>query len=122
MTTDNSPPLGDSRPLSQEEPDAEYAEWTSRATKHMREKEIAWTRAGYCYAWIDPEPTFCTVSEWSTLFDRDGDFAFPDPTTPCTRILRFSLLGGGQIRVLERFRACRPFWKGLHQSGAQKSS
>jgi Family of unknown function (DUF6011) len=86
----------------------------------MREKELAWTKAGYCYAWmIDPEPTFCVAADWSMLFVDEPDvhtfprpvlYAFPDPATPCTRILRFSLLGGGQIRTQEHFEATRPDW------------
>jgi hypothetical protein len=112
MTTDNSLPPGDSRPTP-EEVEADVAEWTSWCAEHMREKEIAWTKAGYCYAWIDPEPTFCVAAHWSMLFDSDNNWAFPDPTTPGRRILRFSLLGGGQIRALECFRACRPLFEGF---------
>jgi hypothetical protein len=64
----------------------------------MREKEREWSSKEFCYSWIDPEPTFCPVSDWSTLFDKNFEPAFPDPRNPCKRIMRFSLLGGGQIR------------------------
>jgi hypothetical protein len=65
---------------------------------------------GWCISWIDPEPTWATVSDWSMLFQKETlEYVFPDPDEPCIRILRFSLLGGGQIRAMENFK--RYHWK-----------
>ena len=86
------------------------AQWAEPCLKHNREKEVEWSGLGYSFAWIDPEPVWCTAADWSMLFDKNYELAFPDPATPCTRILRFSLLGGGQTRSTERFQAVPPDW------------
>jgi Family of unknown function (DUF6011) len=77
--------------------------WRRSTLRHMQEKQGEWERKGLCFSWIDPEPTYCTASDWSTLLTPDVEEAFPDPKTPCIRIIRFSLLGGGQIRTIEHF-------------------
>src|ERR1700737_1162643 len=88
------------RDRTQEEMDSDFSK---SVIKDMREKETEWIKRGYCFSWIDPEPTWMTVSDWSMLFTNDNkyDQAFPDPEKPCVRIMRFSLLGGGQIRTIE---------------------
>jgi hypothetical protein len=85
--------------------DEDEVGWRESCTQYMREKEAECLQKGYCFSWIDPEPTFCPASDYSLLFTKDGnyDIAFPNPDEPCTRILRFSLLGGGQIRAIEDF-------------------
>jgi hypothetical protein len=92
--------------------DQNVVDWSESCIECVRGKEIEWNRKAYCFSWIDPEPTFCPASDWSMLFTKDGnwDIAFPDPTEPCVRILRFSLLGGGQIRVIENFVAIPAHW------------
>src|SRR6516225_4221959 len=85
----------------QRELDAHERAWRRSALRHMQEKQDEWEQKGLCFSWIDPEPTYCTVSDWSMLFipdSPDAEHAFPDPQNPCIRIIRFSLLGGGQIR------------------------
>ena len=79
--------------------------WRRSALRRMQEKQDEWEQKALCFSWIDPEPTYCTVSDWSMLFtpDAGAEHAFPDPKTPCIRIIRFSLLGGGQIRTIEHF-------------------
>jgi hypothetical protein len=78
--------------------------WRRYTLRHMQEMQDEWEQRGLCFSWIDPEPTYCTVSDWSMLLTPDVEEAFPDPKTPGIRIIRFSLLGGGQIRTTERFR------------------
>ena len=73
------------------------------AIQRMQGKQDEWQQKGLCFSWIDPEPTYCTVSDRSMLFTPDGKDAFPDPGTPCRRIIRFSLLGGRQIRTIEHY-------------------
>ena len=43
------------------------------------------------------EPTYMPADEWSLYAD------IPDPTAPCDRIIRFDLIGGGQIKSIEQF-------------------
>jgi hypothetical protein len=87
-------------------------QWRQGVIDHMREMETKWQSSGWCFAWIDPEPTYCEAGDWRFLFDNDGNYthAFPAPAEPCNRIMRFSLLGGGQIRTTERFKATPADW------------
>jgi hypothetical protein len=96
--------------MSTPEIEAEAAQWVQWCADHMREKENEWTGHRYHFAWIDREPTFCTVSNWHMLFANNCELAFPNPAAPCKRILRFSLLGGGQIRTIEHFKANTLNW------------
>jgi Family of unknown function (DUF6011) len=58
-----------------------------------------WRAHGKVFAWIDQQPTWISAADW-TDYGCDGGFP-PDPTAPCRRRLRFSLIGGGQVRVTE---------------------
>jgi hypothetical protein len=82
--------------------------------REMREMEIYWQTQGYAFSWIDLEPTFEPAGSWDCLFTATFDDAFPRPKEPCIRIMRFSLLGGGQIRTKEHFKASDDTsWPGL---------
>jgi Family of unknown function (DUF6011) len=90
--------------------DEAEVEWMEDGRQSMREMERQWSALGHAFSWIDPEPTYCPLSGWNGLFDDNFESAFPNPTYPCIRIMRLSLLGGGQIRVREHFKAIPAHW------------
>src|SRR5690348_90665 len=63
---------------------------------HKRECEDEWIWSGWSFAWIDEKPEWMGATDWNALIE--------DPDKPTDRAVRFSLKGGGQIRVLEKFR------------------
>jgi hypothetical protein len=70
--------------------DDEYeALWIESALKAKAEAEAEWRRRGQTFAFVHPEPTYVSASEWSFYAD------IPDPEVPCERILRFDLIDGG---------------------------
>jgi hypothetical protein len=81
----------------------------------MREEEAKWRLAGKVLSWIDPEPVWVSAADWHWGTEAEYWYGatesgarFPfDPTEPCNRILRFSLIGGGQIKVNEEWRFYR---------------
>lgn len=104
MTDELTPMIG--KP-TQAELDAFEEECRQGVLKYVRQKETEWKQHGLCYAWIDPEPAWAPAGQSSWYYDYDPvskEFGFPYPKTPCRRILRFSLLGGGQIRVIETWK------------------
>lgn len=58
--------------------------------------EAQWRDEGRATAWIDPHPQWVNASDWDV-------YALTRPEIKTTRVLRFILLGGGQIRVTEKF-------------------
>jgi hypothetical protein len=50
------------------------------------------------FAWIDSAPVYIGATVW------EFSCGIPEPEKPCRRIFRFSLLGGGQLRVTETWR------------------
>jgi hypothetical protein len=74
-------------------------EFLQSALQGMAKCESEWQAAGAIYSWVDPYPVWVSAGDWSGEYLGDG---FPrDPLNPCRRIIRFSLIGGGQIRVTE---------------------
>jgi Family of unknown function (DUF6011) len=64
-----------------------------------------WAGEQCACAWIDREPTWYPgAANYQFLTGgKDGKDTFPDPTYPCKRLTRLSLIGGGQIRTTEHF-------------------
>src|SRR5262245_31848390 len=88
--------LNEVPPPSAEDPsNDDFLQW---AIQGMTKCEKEWRDAGTVFSWIDPQPVWVSAGDWSEYL---GD-GFPrDPLKPCRRIIRFSLIGGGQIRVVE---------------------
>lgn len=80
----------------------ELREYETECIKWVREKAIAteakWRARGYIFTWIDPEPDWITATDWSVFA------GVRDPEHPSHRVFRFRLIGGGQIRVCEKWR------------------
>jgi Family of unknown function (DUF6011) len=85
--------------------DDEFLQW---ALEGMAECESKWHAAHVIYSWIDPYPVWVSSGDWSEYL---GDGFLPDPLKPCRRVIRFSLIGGGQIRVTEQW-TDRPLFDG----------
>jgi hypothetical protein len=73
----------------------------------MVEQEREWRDAGLVVSWIDTRPKWCPVIKWSSP-RRTAELdvvhsPLIDPTTPCDRAWRFSLIGGGQIKIVEHW-------------------
>jgi hypothetical protein len=60
----------------------------------MRDLEYRY-QGDFTLAWIDTEPDWVSACEWGNGIILD------DPKTLCWRTIRFSLIGGGQIKVTE---------------------
>jgi hypothetical protein len=87
----------------------DFEQW---CVEHMREMEFKWKQRGDCFSWIDLAPDFWNVARWYLLLSSSGgDYVeIPNPEFPCKRIMRFSMLGGGQIRTTEHFKATPAHW------------
>src|SRR5262249_1181057 len=98
--------LNKTAPLSaEEEPD-----FLQFALEGVAKSENEWHAAGAVFSWIDPYPVWVSAGDWSEYL---GD-GFPrDPLKPCRRIIRFSLIGGCQIRVVESWANQLPFDDGI---------
>jgi hypothetical protein len=82
--------------------DDEYeALWIESALESKAEAEAEWRRRGQTFAFVHPEPTYVSSADWWIYA------VIPDPKAPCNRIIRFDLIGGGQIKSIEKFRV----WK-----------
>jgi hypothetical protein len=68
-----------------------------RACHHMLEEEDCWRQCNVVWAWIDEKPVWESPVDWDIRI-------LPDPERPTRRRFRFSLLGGGQLTVAERFK------------------
>jgi hypothetical protein len=95
--------------------DSSFEIW---AIDHMREMESKWKQRGDCFSWIDSEPTFWCVADWYLMNPSNGGdlVEIPNPKLQCRRIMRFSMLGGGQIRTTEHFKATPSHWLTLLES------
>jgi hypothetical protein len=81
----------------------EYADCTfwENACEEMLEEEAKWQQLQRTFAWIDQVPTWVNATCWEMIAN------IAEPTEPCTRQFRLSLIGGGQIRVTEEYRFIR---------------
>jgi hypothetical protein len=61
--------------------------------------EAKWRDRGGFVSWVELEPEWLSVKHLWGMPD-DG---LPDPKAPCRRIFRLTLIGGGQLRVTEKF-------------------
>jgi Family of unknown function (DUF6011) len=68
-----------------------------RATYEILEQEDYWRQCNLVWAWIDERPVWASPVDW--CFE-----ILPDPERPTRRRFRFSLLGGGQLAVVEQFK------------------
>jgi hypothetical protein len=71
-------------------------------------REQEWRAAGYTVAWIDTRPKWLSVICWSWDKDCLADAPLTDPDKPCRRAWRFSLIGGGQIKIIEHWSDSHP--------------
>ncbi len=76
------------------DPDDENGFFESACHSILAREDI-WRQCGLIFAWVDQTPTWVSPVHW----DLD---ILPDPKVATQRCFRFSLLGGGQIRVLEK--------------------
>jgi hypothetical protein len=70
----------------------------------MVKQEREWRAAGLTVSWIDTRPKWISVINWS--WPEDGlfkEWPLVDPKTPCRRAWRFSLIDGGQIKIIEHW-------------------
>ena len=78
------------------EPDDEYGFFPSAASG-MMEQEDRWQQCHLVWSWIDERPVWLSPVDWHASI-------LPDPQRVTNRRFRFTLLGGGQITVIERFK------------------
>jgi hypothetical protein len=71
--------------------------WIEGALRSRAEAEAEWRRRGQTFAMVHPEPVYVSDANW------DINLGIPDPPAPCDRIIRFDLIGGGQIKSIEHF-------------------
>ena len=88
-----------SPPDSDNPPDVDETEFLESARAGMLYQQGQWRRNGQVFSWIDEEPRWVSASDWGTSI-------LPEPEKPCLRRFRLSLIGGGQIRVTEKFEIC----------------
>jgi hypothetical protein len=69
----------------------------------MVQQEREWRAAGFTVSWIDTRPKWLSVINWSWPNDVPHEWPLIDPDRPCRRTWRFSLIGGGQIKVIEHW-------------------
>jgi hypothetical protein len=73
----------------------------------MVRQEREWRDAGLTVAWIDTRPKWIPVIYWSVGRDAHPDTVahapLINPIVPCRRAWRFSLIGGGQIKIAEHW-------------------
>jgi hypothetical protein len=80
--------------------DDEYG-WYESACHGMLEQEDFWRQCRLVWSWIDDKPGWLSPVDW--------DFQIlPNPQRAMNRRFRFTLLGGGQITVNERFKSWTP--------------
>ena len=83
-------------------------EWIASAWEGRAKYDAEWRGQGNAVAWIEPVPSHLTASGWD-------HYAINEPDHACIRIIRFVLLGGGQIRVQEMFIDQKYRWEELNQ-------
>jgi hypothetical protein len=86
----------DDDPVSPEEQAKYEAEFLQSATNHKTAKEQDWQQNGIVFAWID-------APEWVSAIEWELHGILPRVETPQTRTFRLSLLGGGQVKIAEKY-------------------
>jgi hypothetical protein len=84
----------------------------------MVREEVEWRAQDCAVAWIDVRPKYLAICDWTSTeskvsdIDRDTGWFVPRPSSPCKRIWRFSLLGGGQLKLTEHWvNDPSPLWR-----------
>jgi hypothetical protein len=67
----------------------------------MLEHEDLWAQCELVWSWIDERPVWVSPVHWDMEI-------LPDPESETDRRIRFSMLGGGQITAIERFKLWQP--------------
>jgi Family of unknown function (DUF6011) len=81
--------------------DWENYDFVPGAREYMTECEQEWRAAGLMVAWIDTHPKWVSVVHWSWRNDQHTWEPLIDPEGSCRRAWRFTLIGGGQIKITE---------------------
>ena len=89
------------------EPNDEYG-WFPSAANGMLEEEDRWQQCRLVWSWIDERPVWLSPVDWHSSI-------LPNPQRETNRRFRFTLLGGGQITVIERFKR----WTATPSSGPE---
>jgi hypothetical protein len=89
--------------------DEEEFDFAASAREWMRKHEVEWTNAGERYAWVDQEPTWVSACDWDVYVFQMENL----PEKLVNRFYRFTLIGGGQLTVIERY-----VWSNIHHSDA----
>jgi Family of unknown function (DUF6011) len=92
----------DTTPASEAEIDEFTRECFAGAREAQQKKEVEWRAEGTVFAWVDLVPVWVSACEWNWDGLIQGGWP-PEPTVPCRRIFRLSLIGGGQIKVTEQW-------------------
>ncbi len=78
------------------EDDATSTFWESLCEAMLKQEE-KWRQRRQTFAWVDQRPNWLSVTSWECA----DVLGYPDK--PYTRTFRLSLLGGGQIKVMQDF-------------------
>jgi hypothetical protein len=81
-------------------------QWFENSIGRMLEREREWDAQGVPFYWISPYPWWINPTDWDLYgFPGPGDCSlFAEPTEPTRRFYRFSLIGGGQVVLVENWR------------------
>jgi uncharacterized protein DUF6011 len=108
MHSDNLEAINADKIMSRFGPDPEPSDdpemadcnfWQS-ACHSMLEEEDRWRQFNIVWSWIDERPVWLSAVDWYVE-------VLPDPEREVKRSFRLSLLGGGQVTVLEHFKPWR---------------
>jgi len=89
------------------DPDDEYDfSFFDSCGHHMLVREDYWRQRKLVWSWIDERPTWVSPVDWN-LDVLPNPKNPSDPGATMQRQFRLTLLGGGQIKVVEHFRAWR---------------
>jgi hypothetical protein len=82
----------------------ELNQFGRECAEHCRERqaemEAKWRSQNLTWSWVDTQPKWISCINWD-YGDEDGPLQ--NPTRPCKRTFRLSLIGGGQIRITENW-------------------
>ena len=86
---------GDLPPMSKEDDEKIACQIDQWCREGMAELEAKWRGKGKTFSWFRKEPDY--ASGYLSWFFLD------DPTEPCARVFRFSMIGGGQIKTSQKW-------------------
>src|SRR4051812_6403311 len=85
-------------PATKEELDEFEAQCIAWALEKKIEVEEEWRLRSFVYAFVQPEPRWISFADWDIYANVQN------PLVPCNRVIRLDLIGGGQIKTVEKFR------------------